>query len=261
VDSVVGIDAGGSRIRVVAIKGDTVVHRGAGGPGNPHTVSARELEAHYSTALDGCPPARSVVLCAAGAGSRVGRERLRGALAPALRGARLVVLPDYAAAWSIAPAGTEIVAIAGTGSVIASRDSAAGYVVTGGAGAIGGDPGSALRLGRAALAHAGLGGGGRAAADVARHATQVTGAAKAGEDWAVETLRSEMATFAEDVRLHATRIGRGRCRSRVATTGGVFSSPEAAVAFSRALGPSFEVVRMPSEPVMGAVRIARELGA
>jgi N-acetylglucosamine kinase-like BadF-type ATPase len=171
------------------------------------------------------------------------------------------VLPDYAAAWSAAPAGTEIVAIAGTGSVIASRDPAAGYVVTGGAGVAGGDPGSAVKLGHAALAHTGSGSGRRAAADVARHATRVTGAAEVGESWAVEALRSEMAAFAEGVRSHAARVGRGRSRSRVAATGGVFCSPVAVTAFAEALGPSFDVARMPTEPVVGAVRIAQELAA
>ncbi len=172
-----------------------------------------------------------------------------------------MVLPDYAAAWSAAPAGTEIVAIAGTGSVIASRDSAAGYVVTGGAGVVGGDPGSATRLGHAALAHTGSSSGRRATADVARYATRITGAAEVGESWAVETLRSEMAAFAENVRLHAARIGHGRSRPTVAAVGGVFCSPAAVVAFSEALGPSFDVVRMPTEPVIGALRIARELAA
>jgi N-acetylglucosamine kinase-like BadF-type ATPase len=261
VESVIGIDAGGSRIRAIAVRGHAVVDRGSGGPGNPHTVSARDRVAHYSTALDGFPAARSVALCAAGAGSRVGRERLRRALAPTLPGAQLVVLPDYAAAWSAAPAGTEIVVIAGTGSVIASRDPDAGYVVTGGAGLAGGDPGSAVRLGRAALAHVGLGAGGRPAVAVARHAAHLTSAAESGEPWAVDALRAEIATFASDVRLHAARIGRGHSRSTVAATGGVFRSPAAATALTDALGPSFDVVRMPIEPVMGAVRIARELAA
>ena len=171
------------------------------------------------------------------------------------------MLPDYAAAWSAAPAGTEIVAIAGTGSVIASRGPDARYVVTGGAGVAGGDPGSAVRLGHAAFARAGLDPSGRPAADVARQATQLTAAAEAGEGWAVEELRSEMTALAADVRLHARRIGRGRPRRRVAATGGVFSSQDAVAAFAGALGPSFDVVRMPAEPVMGALRIARELAA
>lgn len=171
------------------------------------------------------------------------------------------MLPDYAAAWSAAPAGTEIVVIAGTGSVIASRDSAAGYVVTGGAGVAGGDPGSAVRLGHAALAHAGSGAGGRAAVEVARHAAELTRAADSGEPWAIEALRSEVAALADDVRLHAARIGRGRSRSKVAATGGVFRSRAAATELAAALGPAFDVVRMRTEPVVGAVRIARELAA
>lgn len=180
-------------------------------------------------------------------------------LAPTLHGARFTVLPDYAAAWSAAPSGTHVVVIAGTGSVIASHAPATGYAVTGGAGVAGGDPGSALRLGHAALAHAGLDPGGLSIAEVAGHSERVTSAAEAGEPWAVEALRREMAVLAEDIRLHAARIGRGRLRSRVAATGGVFRSRAAVTALNAALDPSCAVVRMRTEPVMGAVRIAREL--
>jgi N-acetylglucosamine kinase-like BadF-type ATPase len=259
VESVIGIDAGGSRIRAIAVRGGTVVHEGSGGPGNPYAVSAPELAAHYSTALTGCPPSRSVALCAAGGGSRDGRERLRQVLTPALHGANLAVLPDYAAAWSVAPPGTDIVVIAGTGSVVVSR--ADEYVVTGGAGVAGGDPGSAVRLGHAALAHAGLDAGGLPAVSVAERAVDLTGAAGVGETWAVEALRAEIAVLAGDVRLHAARIGRRRRRSKVAVTGGVFSSPAAIAELTAALGAPFDVVRIETEPVLGAVRIARELAA
>lgn len=244
----------------MAVSGDTVVHRGSGGPGNPHSVSASELAAHYSTALDGCPPARSVAVCAAGAGSPAGRERLRRLLAPKLHGARLAVLPDYAAAWSVAPPGTDVVVIAGTGSVIASRSPAGGgYAVTGGAGVTAGDPGSALRLGHVALDRRGVDGRRLAAAEVASRATQVTRAAELGERWATEALRAELSALAGDVRGHAARIGRSR--STVAVTGGVFRSAAAVATLAAALGPAFDVVRIEAEPVMGAVRIARELAA
>lgn len=180
-------------------------------------------------------------------------------LAPTLHGANLAVLPDYAAAWSVAPSGTDIVVIAGTGSVVVSR--ADEYVVTGGAGVAGGDPGSAVRLGHAALAHAGLSAGGLPAVRVAERAVDLTGAAGDGEPWAVEALRAEIAVLAEDVRLHAARIGRRRLRSKIAITGGVFSSPAAIAELTTALGARFDVVRIEAQPVLGAVRIARELAA
>lgn len=176
-----------------------------------------------------------------------------------LRGACLAVLPDYAAAWAVAPPGTDIVVIAGTGSVVVSR--ADGYVVTGGAGVAGGDPGSALRLGHSALAHAGVDSGGLTAVEVARHAVGLTGAAAGDESWAVQALRSEIAVLAEDVRRHAARIGRVHLRSTVAVAGGVFSSPAAIAELTVALGASFEVVRVEADPVLGAVRIAREMAA
>ncbi len=176
-----------------------------------------------------------------------------------LQGASLAVLPDYAAAWSVAPPGTDIVVIAGTGSVVASR--AGGYVVTGGAGVAGGDPGSAVRLGHAALAHAGVDSRCLPAAEVARHAVELTGAAGAGEPWAVAALRTEVAALAEDVSRHAARIGRGHSRSNVAVTGGVFNSRVAIAALTAALGGSFDVARVEADPVLGAVRIARELAA
>ncbi|HYI80929.1 MAG TPA: hypothetical protein VEW67_08735 [Thermoleophilaceae bacterium] len=257
-ESVIGIDAGGSRIRAIAVRGDAVVHEGSGGPGNPYAVSARELAAHYSTALAGCPRSRAVALCAAGAGSSGGRERLRRTLAPLVHGASLAVLPDYAAAWSVAPSGTDVVVIAGTGSVVASRAEEE-YVVTGGAGVAGGDPGSAVRLGRAALAQAGVEARGMPAVRVAERAVDLTGAAGNGEAWAVEALRAEIAVLADDVRLHAARIGRRR--SKVAVSGGVFSSPAAIAELAAALGAPFDVVRVETDPVLGAVRIARELTA
>ncbi|NLT04858.1 MAG: ATPase, partial [Solirubrobacterales bacterium] len=86
-ESVIGIDAGGSRIRALAVSGGTVVGKGAAGPGNPHAVSASELAAHYSTALADLPRARALAVCAAGAGSPAGRRRLGRALAPWSRGA------------------------------------------------------------------------------------------------------------------------------------------------------------------------------
>ncbi len=180
-------------------------------------------------------------------------------LAPTLHGASLAVLPDYAAAWSVAPLGTDIVVIAGTGSVIVSRTDE--YVVTGGAGLAGGDPGSALRLGHVALAHVGVDCGRLPAVEVARRAIDLTGAAAVGEPWAIEALRAEIGELAEDVRLHSARVGRTRSRSKVAVTGGVFSSPAAIAELTAALGASFDVVRIEAEPVLGAVRIARELAA
>jgi N-acetylglucosamine kinase-like BadF-type ATPase len=223
-------------------------------------VSASELEAHYSTALDGFPRAVSVAVCAAGAGSPAGRERLRRLLAPRLRGASLTVLPDYAAAWAVAPVGTEIVVIAGTGSVVASRRSDGGYAVTGGAGVAGGDPGSAVRLGRAALAHAGANASRLSAVAVARHAARLTAAAGRGERGAADLLRAELAPLADEVRRHAMRIGAG-LRPLVAATGGVLRNRAALAALAADLGPAFVVARIDAEPVVGAVRIARELAA
>ncbi|NLT07335.1 MAG: hypothetical protein GXY03_13650, partial [Solirubrobacterales bacterium] len=241
---------------------------------------------HYSTALADLPRARALAVCAAGAGSPAGRRRLGRALAPWSRGAQLALLPDYAAVWAAAPAGTAIVAVAGTGSVVASRRGA-GYLVTGGAGAPGGDPGSAVRLGRVALERgpaagdalgpavaAGHGGpdgaacvaggaGERTAAEQAAHAPLLTGAAERGEAWAAAALRAELAPLAADVRRHAARLpGRRRGgRPRLALAGGVFDSPAAFAAFEGALGPAFEVVPLGAEPVVGAVRIARGLAA
>lgn len=180
-------------------------------------------------------------------------------LAPMLQGASLAVLPDYAAAWSVAPPGTDIVVIAGTGSVVVSR--LGEYVVTGGAGVAGGDPGSAVRLGYAALAHSGVDASGLSAVEVARHAVDLTAAAGSGEPWGVEALRTEVAALADDVRRHAARIGRAHSRSKVAVSGGVFTSPAALAELTAALGPSFDVARIEAEPVLGAVRIARELAA
>lgn len=182
--------------------------------------------------------------------------------------------------WAAAPAGTEIVAIAGTGSVVASRRGGR-YLVTGGAGVPGGDPGSAVRLGRVALARTagadalrpalaayGSGAGDGVAGldnavEQAAHAPVLTEAAERCEAWACTALRAELAPLAADVCRHAARLGGRRrgARPRVALAGGVFASPAAVAALEGALGPAFDVVALGAEPVFGAVRIARRLAA
>lgn len=199
---------------------------------------------------------RAAVVCAGGAGSPRGRARLRRTLAPLLAETSVTVLPDYAAAWSVAPAATQVVVIAGTGSVVTSRGPG-GYVVTGGAGRPGGDPGSALRLGRVALARGGVPCGEWPAAEIAKAARDLTAAAEDDQVWARRALDAEIAVLAEQVRAHTARVGLGPRPTRVGLTGGVFRSPVAVTALRARLGGDFAARLLPLEPVLGAARIAQ----
>lgn len=73
---IVGIDAGGTRTRALARHGDTVVHEGTGGPGNPLSASAAQLARSFGDALDGCPDPAIVAVCAAGSAGADGRGRI-----------------------------------------------------------------------------------------------------------------------------------------------------------------------------------------
>jgi N-acetylglucosamine kinase-like BadF-type ATPase len=229
-----------------------------------------------------------VAACAAGAGDPQARRQIESLLADKFPGAEIHVFPDYAAAWMAAPVGTNVVVLAGTGSVVCSRARDGGFVSSGGLGWILGDHGSAARLGRALLEHYcaapdaqlagrlerlfGISAPTRIAAAIqssstppvllATAAPTLTAAADSGERWAHDVLQSEMGSLAQTLLSHAAAHLSPRGPLKVALTGGVWESPAAQAIFATALidsGLDCSVARVQREPVEGAVRLAMEL--
>jgi N-acetylmuramic acid 6-phosphate etherase len=286
--TVLGIDAGGTSTRARVVAGEIVLHACTGGPGNPLTVHAETLAQHYAQALDGCPVPAVVAACAAGAGDPQARRQIESLLAARFPLSEIHVFPDYAGAWMAAPSGTDVVVLAGTGSVVCSRTRDGGFVSSGGLGWILGDHGSAARLGRALLEHYcaapdaqlasrverlfGTSAPTRIAAAIqssptppallATAAPTLTAAADRGERWAEDVLQSEMGALAWTLLSHAAAHLSPTGPLTVALAGGVWESAAAQAIFASALidsGLDCSVARVQREPVEGAVRLAVEL--
>ncbi|MET9435313.1 BadF/BadG/BcrA/BcrD ATPase family protein [Streptomyces sp. NPDC006551] len=163
---VVGIDAGGTRIRArlaVASTGETL-GEGTGGPGNALSVPRDGLVRNLAAALTGAVrdgrggAVRAVVAGFAGGGPGGGHENARTALAGALAAvgaapARVEVCGDVDVAFASAP-GTPadgLVLIAGTGAVAARVERRRAARAVDGDGWLLGDAGSGFWLGREAL--------------------------------------------------------------------------------------------------------------
>ncbi len=286
---VLGIDAGGTSTRARAVAGGEVVHDGSGGPGNPLAASREQLAQAYAEALAGCPSPTALVAGAAGAGADEGCRRVAAVLRKRFPDTPVRVVPDYAIAWTAAGPEMDVVTIAGTGSVVCSRDTAGRFAVSGGVGWILGDPGSGARLGRAflerwcaleepdpALADAvrsrcgsadpralalGVHASPAPAALLARAAPLLSEAAERGEAWAQEALARELGALAAQTAAHVVSHG-ARADGRVALVGGVWRSAPARAAFERALAqraPALRVVACRTPPIEGALQLAREL--
>lgn len=286
---VVGIDAGGSATRARGISDGRVVHDGTGGPGNPLATAPDMLRSSYASALEGCPAPGRITACVAGAESHEMRVRIHDLLAELAPAAVVTVLPDYAAAVAAAPDGTHVVVIAGTGSLVCSRDASGIYAISGGRGWILGDHGSAARLGRAALEWycedpdaarsefapvvegafgscdwrrlvKAISSAPSPAAMLARAAPLLTEAASRGNSWAVSSLNAEMRGLAVTTSRHIERHLATRGMVRIALAGGVWASQVAQRSFSDALAqvgvvPAV-VASSAMSPLDGAVRLA-----
>ncbi|HEX6933648.1 MAG TPA: BadF/BadG/BcrA/BcrD ATPase family protein [Streptosporangiaceae bacterium] len=287
----VGIDAGGSSTRARAVRCGVIVFEGAAGPGNPIMADQETLSASYRAALAGCPSPGRVVACVSGTAHEPQRAQIEDLLAGRFPGAVVRVMPDYLAPVMAAPPGTDVCVVAGTGSVVCSRDATGTCVVTGGRGWILGDHGSAARLGQAALEYFAAGPH-RVPASFASAVGQIFGASdwrtvvravhsapnpapllasaaplltRAAQDhagWAVAALDKEMAALATSAAQHIEQYVPGKPQVRVALSGGVWTSEAARSSFARALGRAARrqvVVSWPAnDPLDGALRLARE---
>ncbi|MEU2241806.1 BadF/BadG/BcrA/BcrD ATPase family protein [Streptomyces sp. NPDC018338] len=163
---VVGIDAGGTRIRarLADTAGGPVLGEGAGGPGNALSVAPDALARHLTDALREALPegggrhVRAVVAGFAGGGEGGGRERALAALARALDAVgaapgAVEVYGDAEVAFAAGPGAPAdgLVLIAGTGAAAARVERRRALRVVDGDGWLLGDAGSGYWLGREAV--------------------------------------------------------------------------------------------------------------
>lgn len=147
----VGLDCGGSSSRVMAVdEGGSVLFQGQSGAANLVSTPENRLRKNLTHATNGCPPATHVCGCFAGLISEDVRTRGLDHLRALFPSAVVRAEPDYTAALFASPTETDICVIAGTGSLVCSRDGDR-IVKSGGRGFILGDAGSAYQYGRDAL--------------------------------------------------------------------------------------------------------------
>jgi N-acetylglucosamine kinase-like BadF-type ATPase len=157
--------------------------------------------------------------------------------------------------------------VAGTGSIVCSRDRAGEVVTSGGEGPGAGDRGSAFRLGERALAGGWVAtrppiadGRDRSPAEVAALAPSLTHAADAGDPLACREVADEMTQLAHLTESHLRRravVG----SLPVGLVGSVWKSRAARAAFWRGLDrlrPGVGILSAVRRPVDAAVELARE---
>ena len=168
-----GIDAGGSRTRALAVDRDGRSLRSHDTAG-ANLLASTDALAHVREAIravtDGTAP-DAVALCAAGTEDERTRARATRFLAELLPGVRIVVAHDALAALHAAtPRGVGVVLISGTGAIAYGRDAAGREARASGWGYLAGDEGSGTWLGLEALRAAAR------AADGRSEPTELTGA-------------------------------------------------------------------------------------
>ncbi|MBX3115472.1 MAG: hypothetical protein KF836_12975 [Fimbriimonadaceae bacterium] len=147
-----GIDCGGSSTRTCLIDSDgAVLHRGQSGPANLASTPQLEIERHIREALAECPSATYATGCFAGLLTDADRYRALNLLETVLGDScSVAAYPDYHASLA-AESETDVIVIAGTGALIASRDEQGTVTKSAGGGPLLGDFGSAFDVGRKAL--------------------------------------------------------------------------------------------------------------
>ena len=153
-----GLDGGGSSSRV-RVRGIDPVHRTTyedtrhGGPLNVTTLPPAQWRVTIDGLLAGLPEPTAAVVCIAGVRSTTSRRAVLRHLRVRFPAARLRIEPDFVAALECFDRPVTTCVVAGTGSIVCSRDQRGGVATTGGEGPRLGDRGSAFRLGARALAY------------------------------------------------------------------------------------------------------------
>jgi N-acetylglucosamine kinase-like BadF-type ATPase len=145
-----GIDCGGSTIRTCLVDEEgTIIHRGQAGPGNLASTPQLEIERNLRAALEGCPNPECVAACFAGLLTDADRQRAITLVESVIQAPSINAYADYRASLAALP-DTDVIVIAGTGTLIASQTQSGVHKSAGG-GPILGDLGSAFDIGRKAL--------------------------------------------------------------------------------------------------------------
>ena len=293
----VGIDAGGTLVRVLAIGDDDHILLQEELPGaNPQRhgieATAAALSVAINTVVDSISAADRIVVCAgvAGAGRTADADRIRQLCLerlPAEIPIRLAVVHDGIVALEGAFSGESgAIVIAGTGSLILARTSGGEIERAGGWGYLIGDEGSGYALGAAGIraVAAQIDGGAesvltamvaeahgidsrdalinavyRDALPLQALAPLVLAAAEDGDEIAQGILKSEVRTLASQL-FDLSRI-RPDVQPRIALFGGLIRNHLYRTSLSEAIGsqlPSWLVVEPRESPVHGALRLARK---
>ena len=146
-----GLDCGGTSTRAIVIDdNESLVFEGSGGPGNLSTSTEATVRNSLKQATEAMPPVDSVVGCFAGLLGAERREMALKLIREICPNAKSGAEADYMAALAAAPESTDVVVIAGTGSVVCSWKEGKAYK-TGGRGPLLGDFGSAFDVAKSAL--------------------------------------------------------------------------------------------------------------
>lgn len=289
-----GLDCGGSSSRVLFIDDSgLVLFQGQSGAANLVSTPESRLRRNLNHASYNCPAPEFVCGCFAGMineETRIFGLTLLKGLFPA---AKIRVEPDYTAAFYACPQGTDLCVIAGTGSLVCSRQGKS-MVKSGGRGYLLGDYGSGYQYGRDALVHYldhrkdasprllksieevyGTVDEGLLVTSVYRAptpATQLAKLAKAisldaaeGHPYAVASVKKNVGQLMEIVAHHIDTYVRDQKQVKVCLAGGLWKGcASLRDSFAKAISArmpdrEIEVVRIGRPPIYGAIELAKEL--
>jgi N-acetylglucosamine kinase-like BadF-type ATPase len=289
-----GLDCGGSSSRAVALDVEgNVLHQGQSGSANLASTPMFRLRQNLIHATRGCPTPTHVCGCFAGLLTAEDRSRAIGLLSELFPASRINAEPDYAAAFFASEQDTDICVIAGTGSLVCSWNGEK-MVKSGGRGYMLGDQGSAFQYGRdALLAYLANPSGASTAlkkcvldlfedeeepaivsrlyrspspqAALAKLAKPLASDAKAGAEYALASVKRNAAALADVVLHHALTHLSWKKEIKVSLSGGVWKTSSVFIdGFAAALTKSdvqFQMERIKTPPVYGAVRMAKEMAS
>lgn len=257
-----GVDAGGTWIRIVAVVDDrsrAVAVRRANHVPELGTYLPTVWRRHRWRGR-----VSSLVVATRG----VWEPRERRALARRLRGLadRVRVIPDVEAAWHAVLGGSPgVLVLAGTGSIVLAGDARGRWARAGGVGPLLGDEGSAFWLGRQWLQATATDAVRRryavrsdAVSRIAALAPLVLGRARRGDPTAAAIVRAGQEALAAQTRRAVRALGL-RAPVAVGTAGGVMRDPWFRTGLGRALartGLDIRWKRPTGEPALAAARLA-----
>jgi glucosamine kinase len=289
-----GFDCGGTSCRAMALdEAGDVLFTGHAGPGNIVTTPEYYLRKHLQQASRDCPPPDRVCGCFAGLLTNDDLCEALKLLSGLFPKAKCEAEPDYHAALMACKPGTHACVVAGTGSVVCSRVDGR-LVKTGGRGFLLGDFGSTAQYGRDALAHylnVGESAAGPRMRDCVRErfdslaesdivsrlyrhpspvslmvrlAPPIVHDYKAGEPYAVESVRRNTRALASVVAEHCNRHFPDVDRLNIVLAGGLWKLSEIFRSnfeqeLAERLGPErAQLSRISRPPVYGAATLAKE---